>query len=360
MRTSTRQIAGIRSLLFPVVLVAGCGGGGGLGAPQDSGPAESLISPDLIVDGGPGRDGIPALSSPRFEAASTIQTVAADDLVVVVRDGDAIKAFPEDILDWHEIVNDATGSSSFTLSYCPLTASAVAWLQDTTDSNPTFGVSGLLYNSNLILFDRETDTIWAQMLQLAISGERIREVPTNLQVLEMPFATLQNTFPDAQVLTRETGHNRNYDRYPYGSYRSDNLLLFPVVRSDQRLHSKARAIGIHTDNDAKVYQLDGFGPSTQTINDNFMGQSIVVVGNSADQFSAIYSSELSDGSVLGFTPIQDDLPNVMTDAEGGVWDIFGTAVSGPRAGEQLATVRSYSAMWFAWSSFFSNVQIHFN
>jgi hypothetical protein len=123
--------------------------------------------------------------------------------------------------------------------------------------------------------------------------------------------------------------------------------------------AKQRVIGIYDGGDSKVYQLGGFG-ETQTINDQFLDQSIVVVGNSIKSFAAIYNRELADGTLLAFEPIQNDLPNVMTDTEGNVWDIFGAAVSGPRAGTQLESTKSYTAMWFAWVSHFDNVEIHFN
>jgi hypothetical protein len=126
------------------------------------------------------------------------------------------------------------------------------------------------------------------------------------------------------------------------------------------MHPKQRVIGIHDGTASKVYQLGAFGLSTQTINDQFGSQSIVVVGNSKLNYAAIYNRVLSDGSVLAFEPIQDALPNVMSDTEGNIWDIFGTAVSGPRVGEQLASVNSYTAMWFAWSAHFSTVELHFN
>jgi len=124
------------------------------------------------------------------------------------------------------------------------------------------------------------------------------------------------------------------------------------------MQPKDRLIGIHDDSKSRVYQLGAFGASTQAINDQFNDQSIVVVGNSALSFAAIYSRVLADGTILNFSPINADLPNVMSDDEGNVWDIFGTAVSGPRAGTQLGKTRSYVAMWFAWVSHFEEVDLY--
>ena len=344
--------------VLAALLITSCGGGGGGGNPDDA--FVWLIPSAEIFDGGPGQDGIPAIEEPHFEAALAITSVAADTLVVVLRFGGEIKAYPHDIMNWHEIVDDGPNDDPFAMSYCPLTGSAVAWRADANVFRRTFGVSGLLYNSNLILYDRTTGSRWSQMLQKSVWGERAGEEPERIQVLEMPFSTLQQMYPDAQVMTRQTGWNRDYDDYPYGLYLSHNFLLFPVSVEDHRLHLKTRVIGIQSSTSSRAYQLDGFGDLTQAINDQFEDQSIVVVGDTAQDFAAIYSRVLSDGTILNFSPIQGDLPNVMSDDEGNVWDIFGTAASGPRAGEQLDMTRSYTAMWFAWAAFFQDAEIYFN
>lgn len=351
-----RCVAGL--ILSVALLVAGCSGGGGGGG--GSGDSDWLVPQGQVVDGGPGIDGIPAIENPQFESAATIDTVAEDEIVVVTRSAGEIKAYPLDVLDYHEIVNDGPADAPFTLSYCPLTASSVAWKGNAADADRSYGVSGLLYNSNLVLYDRATDSLWSQMLQRSINGSRIRQRPETFQVIETTFATLKAMYPDARVLTRNTGHQRNYDNYPYGDYRTSNDFLFPPNRQDNRLQPKVRLIGIHNDTSSKVYELGEFGDTTLVINDQFATQSIVVVGNSALDFAVIFDRELADGTILSFAAVQDDLPNIMADSEGNTWDIFGIAVSGPRAGEQLESTNSYVAMWFAWVAHFGNVEVHFN
>jgi len=184
-------------------------------------------------------------------------------------------------MDYHEIVNDGPADDPFSMSYCPLTGSALAWKGRAADADSTFGVSGLLYNSNLLLYDRQTGSVWSQLLQLAVFGPRSGEQAENIQVFETTFATLKIMYPDALVLSRDTGHFLTYDLYPYGNYLEESGLLFRVSRQDNRLHPKQRVIGIHEGSSSKVYQLGAFGATTQTINDQFNNQSIVVVGNSA-------------------------------------------------------------------------------
>jgi len=355
-----------KKLLVQITLIAlavtacGGGGGGGNGGGVIIPAAEWLIPTHWVADGGPGVDGIPAIENPRFESAATIGNIAPRDLVIALRYGGDVKVYPHAIMDYHEIVNDGPADAPFTMSYCPLTGSAMAWFGKASAADPSFGVSGFLYNSNLLLYDRETESLWSQMLQLAVNGTRIREIPEVIQVIETNFETVQAMYPDAIVMTRDTGHSRAYDQYPYGDYLTNPDLLFQVSRGDNRMAQKQRVVGIFEGNDAKVYQLSAFGALTRTINDQFNNQSIVVVGDSALNFAAIFSRVLADGTILSFDPIQGDLPNVMTDSEGNVWDVFGTAVSGPRVGTQLESTRSYTALWFAWVAHFTNIEINFN
>lgn len=354
-----RSLANAAWIFFSVSSLMACSGGSGGGG--NNRQADSWLIPAAeVIDGGPGKDGIPAIDEPNFESASTIASVADDMLVIAVRYNGEVRAYPHDILDWHEIVNDGPRDDPFSISYCPLTGSAVAWVGDADASLRSFGVSGLLYNSNLILYDRKTDSRWSQMLQKAVWGPRSGEVPERIRLIEMKFATLRAMYPDAQVMNRNTGWNRNYDVYPYGFYRAHEGLHFPVSVVDNRLHLKKRVIGIHSDASSRVWQLDGFGDPTLVLNEQFEDQEIVVIGNSTSDFAAIYSRELGDGTILNFSALQDQLPVVMSDDEGGTWDVFGRAVSGPRAGEQLDMTRSYTAMWFAWAAFFQDAEIHFN
>ena len=365
----TKRLRSRTSNVLPVVLaclLAACGGGGGgagnaaAAIPPILGEGEWLIATADVVDGGPGVEGIPAIDRPMFEPVSVNDFVNPTDLVIGVRIGGEVKAYPHEILDWHEIVNDGPGTDPVSLSYCPLTGSAVAWKGNSSHADSTFGVSGLLYNSNLILFDRETGSLWSQMLEQSVNGSRIRELPERIQVIETTWETWRGMYPGSVVMTTDTGHARSYGVYPYGNYKTGRMLLYPITNTDERLHPKTRVIGVRAGNQSKVYQIDGFADSMQTINDQVGEQSIVVIGNSAKDLSAIYNRQLSDGTILNFTPIDGSLPNVMQDDEGNVWDIFGTAVSGPRSGEQLGMTTSYVAMWFAWASFFPNTEIHFN
>jgi hypothetical protein len=348
-------------LLFLVLVISGCGGGGG-GLPAGDPGTNWTIPRTEVVDGGPGQDGIPSIDRPFFSPIDSpeFDFLREDDYVVGVLIDGVHRAYPHPILNYHEVVNDQVGTEDFVLSYCPLTGTALAWDVDDASLRPEFGVSGLLYNSNLILYDRDTGSHWSQMLERSVRGSRVNEPAERIQVIETTWETWKAMYPDSEVLSTETGHERDYFAYPYATYRWDDRLLFPVSNLDNRLHPKLRVIGIKSGAVSKVYQIDAFPTMTTTLHEQINGQPVVIVGNSAANIGAIYSRELADGTVLQFTPVQNRLPIVMTDTEGNEWDIFGTAVVGPRSGTRLGMTRSYVAYWFAWATFFDNTEIHFN
>ncbi|MDJ0904846.1 MAG: DUF3179 domain-containing protein [Woeseiaceae bacterium] len=347
-------------LLTLTVSLAACSSGGGRGDFDNTSDPDWLLPKNEIWDGGPGQDGIPSIDNPQFELASETTFVDPAERVVGVFVNGEYHAYPHRVLDWHEVVNDSAGSDAFVLSYCPLTGSALAWDVPDNAGNPQYGVSGLLYFSNLILYDRETGSRWSQMLQQSVWGERIGARANQVQVIETTWQTWLSMYPDSVVLTGDTVITRGYNGYPYGMYRTNSDLLFPVPELDTRLHPKHRVIGFQSATGNKAYQVDGFGSSTQAINDHVGGNPIVVIGNSELDLAAIYSRELGDGTILEFAALEDQLPVVMTDTEGNTWDIFGIAVSGPRTGEQLERTTSFTAMWFAWAAFFENTELHFN
>lgn len=316
-----------------------------------------------IVGGGPGPDGIPALETPQFTRDAALIDLDPAELVVGIKVGDDIRAYPHNILNWHEVVNDqftVEGSPErATLSYCPLTGSAMLWKSFMEPGNETFGTSGLLYNSNLIMYDRATESLWSQMLEQSIRGPQIKRIPDRLPVVETTWGTWQAMYPETFLLTEDTGFSRDYDAYPYGAYRTNEQLIFPVNNmDDRRLHRKERVLGINVGTDSRVYPIANFSSNVEVINDVVGDMQVVVAGSSGRNFGVVFNRELEDCTVLEFEAVQNKLPVVMQDNEGNEWDVFGTAVSGTRTGQQLQKTNSYVSYWFAWTAFFSGVVIH--
>lgn len=318
----------------------------------------ATIPLDEVVGGGSGPDGIPALEFPQFTRDLGSVNLSSSELVVGVKINDDIRAYPHKILNWHEVVNDrfniAGTPENSTLSYCPLTGSAVMWQAFVEDNDETFGTSGLLYNSNLLLYDRETESLWSQMLEQSVRGPKIQKIPDRLQVVETTWGTWQAMYPETSLLTEETGFSRDYNDYPYGSYREDERLLFPVDNmDDRRLHRKERVLGINVGTRSRAYPISEFASNVEIINDTVGDMQVVVAGSSGLNFGVVYNRQMEDCTVLDFEAVQNSLPVVMRDNEGNEWDVFGTAVNGARTGQQLQKTNSYVAYWFAWTAFFT-------
>lgn len=317
---------------------------------------------EQVYDGGVGKDGIHAISNPEFAPIEEISYIKDNDLVIGVRFGDIVRAYPHKILNWHEIVNDIIGEHYISVNYSPLTGSGFVWNRDIDGHVTTFGVSGLLYNSNLILYDRLTDSNWSQILGECVSGVLIGTPAQTFPSVETTWSTWKAMFPESQVLTTETGYPNDYQEYPYinlrgEDYRINEYLIFPISCDDPRLMRKQRVLGIISNEEAKVYPLSVFPSDIAIINDDFLGLPIVAAGSSGLNFMIAFERSIND-TLLTFTPIQHELPVIMIDNEGTVWDVFGMGISGPRAGQELTPASSFISYWFALGTFFHEPEIY--
>lgn len=208
-----------------------------------------------VLSGGPPRDGIPSINAPRFVSASKA-TLGNDDLVISVSLEGETKAYPLRILVWHEIVNDVVGDTPLAVTYCPLCGTAMVFKAEIGGQPRSFGVSGLLYQSDVLLYDRETESLWSQLAMKAVSGpevgNRLDWVPSQM----MKFSAWREKYPEARVLSFETGHKRNYSGSPYQSYFKSKELMFPVKISRKEIKPKAWVIGIIHDGRPVAYSLE--------------------------------------------------------------------------------------------------------
>jgi len=322
-----------------------------------------LIPKDEIEDGGPGKDGIPSVDNPKFAEAQNTNYIDESRLVTGIKIDGAIKAYPHQVMDYHEIVNDQIGDVYFALTYCPLTGTAIAWKRN---ADLEYGVSGLLFRNNLIPYDRNTDSRYSQMQMRAVNGPRSGFMLTTIPVIQTSWTTWKSIYPHSQVLTTKTGYNRNYNQDLYGKeYRDkDSAPLFPITNIDHRLPTKERVHGIiwgklaNEKANVRTYEIDKFGNGIHLIHDNFAGGPITIIGSSDKNFAVSFFNTLEDGAVLQFKAIQDSLPVIMKDQEGNYWDIFGYAIQGPRKGSRLKATNSYTGYWFAWADFFPDLEIY--
>ena len=208
--------------------------------------SDTLIPNEEIFHGGPPRDGIPAIEKPLFVSVEEVNFLEENDRILGVERNGIRKAYPVRILDYHEIVNDHFGNEAIVITYCPLCATGMAFDATINDEKLSFGVSGLLYNSDVLLYDRNTESLWSQIMSQAISGslkrrEKLHQIPlthTNLGRLVETISGQPRFYPRTQV-SGVTTH-----ALPYSDYASSNNLYFKVKNFDRRYHPKEFVIGI--------------------------------------------------------------------------------------------------------------------
>jgi len=246
--------------------------------PIDNSSNEWTIPVDEVLDGGPGRDGIPALENPTMVAAENAAILKDDDLIIGFKNGDDIRAYQHIVFDWHEIVNDDIGNVSLAITYCPLTGTGIGWNRIVDGSKTTFGVSGLLYQTNLIPFDRATGSNWSQILNESVNGSLSGRKADVITLVETDWQTWRTMFPSTKIMSLNTGFSRTYGTYPYGDYKTNNnAFLFPTPK-DARLPSKDRVHAVLRGGTAKVYQFSDFD-TIGVIKDSFNGANLLLVGS---------------------------------------------------------------------------------
>jgi hypothetical protein len=215
---------------------------------------EASIPPEQIVEGGPPRDGIPALLDPRFIKAEEAGYLKAKDRVLGVVVSGVARAYPVRILDWHEIVNDHIGRQRFAVTYCPLCGSGVVFASNVGESALIFGVSGLLYNSDMLLYDYNTESLWSQLLGEAVTGKLKGVELPKIPAYHTTWRAWRNLHPDTTVMSHDTGHSRDYDRTAYDGYDRSRELYFKVSHeAPAKYHPKEMVLGVEVDGHFKAY-----------------------------------------------------------------------------------------------------------
>ena len=213
-----------------------------------------------LFNGGPPKDGIPSIDNPQFDTSKTTPFQGDETVIGVVVNGEA-KAYPFGIMNWHEIVNDTVGGTNISVSYCPLCDTIIVF-----DRNQTmFGVSGKLYQSCLVMYDRADDTLYSQPWAMGIIGANVNKDLARIPAVKTTLNAWLNAHPESKILSTETGYTRDYQTYPYGTYYTDKNIIFPVRNRDQyTLHPKTIV--------SYIWESDG-----ETPRDRFSGNSLQVV-----------------------------------------------------------------------------------
>jgi len=238
---------------------------------------------DEILRGGPAKDGIPSIDNPKFLTVGEASFLEDSDVGLGLVIGNTARFYPYKILTWHEIANDVVEGNPILVTYCPLCRTGIVFDRTVDGETLEFGVSGLLWQSNLLMYDRQADeqdeTLWSQVLGEAVlgpqTGMRLAVVSSDTVL----YGDWKAAHPDTQILSRETGAVRNYDRDPYEGYYESLQVGFGATFDDTRLHPKAFVFGIEIGGQFKAY-ADNDVPKGTTLTDSFAGKNIRVEKNS--------------------------------------------------------------------------------
>jgi len=277
--------------------------------------SNSLIPSKDILQGGPPRDGIPSIENPKFVTAAAANFMRPTDRVIGITINGESRAYPINILNWHEIVNDQIRGVPVSVTYCPLCGTGLVYEAKVRGQVLKFGVSGLLYNSDVLLYDRQTETLWSQILSKGINGPMKGQKLTMVPSSQTSWASWLQKQPNTKVLSTDTGFSRDYRRSPYGDYDQNTETYFPVSARSKAYHPKERVLGISVNGQYKAYPFVELGKlGTNRIKDNFQGQNLTINFDVANR----------DGEVLGAN------------------------------GKPLELVNSF---WFAWYAFHQNTAV---
>ena len=333
--------------------------------------SKHIVPYDEIHSGGPPKDGIPAIDEPQFipiaEADEWLKEV--EPVILFEHAGDA-RAYPIQIFMWHEIVNDVVGGLPVTITFCPLCNTAIAFERTLDGQILDFGTTGRLYFSNLIMYDRQTETWWQQATGEAIAGELTGARLTFLPAPIISWADFKAAYPEGSVLSRETGFNPPYGRNPYAGYDDVNrppfLYLGPELEGP--LPPVARVLALDLNGEAVAYPYEVLA-EVQVVNDAVGGVEIAVfwtpgtasaldartVAGGRDVGTANAFERSLDGQLLTFRLEDGAIVDVET---GSVWNILGQAVSGPLEGQQLTPVVAINHFWFSWAAFRPETEVY--
>lgn len=216
-----------------------------------------IVDPSKIIGGGPPRDGIPSIDNPKFVSVDEAdQWIQDNELVLAIIYKGVKRVYPLQIMVWHEIVNENIVGDPILITYCPLCGSGIAYKRTINGEAVEFGTSGKLYNSNLVMYDRKTETYWAQIGGLAILGELTGMKLEPVSIETVVWRDWKKVHPDSEVLSQNTGFIRPYGQDPYGNYYEDSFVWFPVENRDDRIHPKTVVFGIELDGVFKAYRED--------------------------------------------------------------------------------------------------------
>ncbi|WP_423919182.1 DUF3179 domain-containing protein [Candidatus Poriferisodalis sp.] len=337
---------------------------------------EPLVSPIDVLSGGPPPDGIPSIDAPNFERASDVEFLQSQEAVVTLTlNGDA-RAYPVQVMIWHEIVNDTVGGEPVTITYCPLCNTAIGYHRQLGDRIFDFGTSGRLYKSALVMYDRQTESLWAHYTGQAIAGALTGSQLELIPIATVAFETFVVEHPNGLVMTRPGGFGRSYGSNPYVGYdESDGRPTFFGDVPDPRLPPQTRVLVIRHGGAAVAVELDTLQVGGVMPVD--LGGVPVVAFHLPGTATPIQNQQVAfgrdvgatgvfdptvDGQLLTFVRVADAAssagPGAFTDDQtGSTWTVLGRALDGPLVGTQLQPIEHVDTFWFAAAAYDPDIEL---
>lgn len=311
-----------------------------------------IVPVDQIVSGGPPPDGIPSIDDPKFISVQEAGKFLEDsDFVLGLNINGDIRAYPLQILVWHEIVNDNVGGIPVAVTYCPLCFTNQVFNRSLDDGQEVveFGTSGKLYNSNLVMYDRTSKSLWSQAMAEGIvgkyAGTKLERVPFDVAY----WKEWKQLYPESKILSRNTGSNRPYGVDPYGDYYTNSDVLFPVSNKDNRLGLKEIVIGFENKGQYKAYKLQEI-ENKKVINDQVNGKPIALFSLHPFMVRA-YDRIVEDGELTLEFEYDADNNRIIDKQTGSEWNFEGMAINGQMKGKQLTRLPYDEGFWFEWIAF---------
>ncbi|TDO30428.1 uncharacterized protein DUF3179 [Kribbella sp. VKM Ac-2527] len=327
-----------------------------------------LLDPWKILSGGPPPDGIPPIDEPRFSRANTVGWLTDTEPLLSLTVGDETRGYPLQIMPWHEIVNDTVDGVPVAVTYCPLCNSGVAFDRRATGRVLSFGTSGRLYADNLVMYDRQTESLWPQLTGQAalgvLTGTTLRAIPMGT----VAWRDFRAVHSEAWVLTRDTGHRRPYGRNPYAGYDNPSGgLLFELPSTDARLPVKERVVGVSRGHDAVAVVRSAIA-RTGVLEVTVEGKHLIM-WHRPGQASALDDERIVRGRDVGTVAVFDPVVkgrrlhfiavgNGFRDREtDSQWTVLGQATTGLLKGQRLVPHQHLDTFWFAWVAFHPETRV---
>ena len=336
---------------------------------------DPLIDVDRIVSGGPPPDGIPPIDDPQFDPADEVDWLDPQEPVLALQVDGEDRAYPVQIVIWHEIVNDSVAGVPVAVTYCPLCSSALAFDRrltgpDGLDRVVSFGTSGKLFNSDLLMYDRQTESLWSQLIGTGVAGVLTGVELDRFPVQTVPFEAWRDQHPDGLVLNRDTGEQRRYGDNPYEGYDLETTRPFLFDGdSDDRLPPKRRVVGVVAPGSTTAVAVDHDLLRSEGVVSVSLGGSDLVAVLLPGAASALGPASIAEGDQVGATAVLDPVVGaerltleteggVLRDAEtGSTWTLDGRAISGPLEGSTMQVVPHSDPFWFAWAAFYPDTEL---